>query len=75
MPRDDFGDLIAQVHMANVVALMALLKALEMSGSVRRADFVKTLEISIRSLSERNNHEIASLVGDILDRIRTQETH
>jgi hypothetical protein len=61
--------------MANVVALMALLKALEISGSVKRDVFVQTLEVSIRALSERNNHEIASLVGDILDRIRTPESH
>lgn len=75
MARDDFGDLIAQVHMANVVALMALLKALENSGSVRRPDFADALEASIRLLSKRNNHEIAALVGDILDRIRTPESH
>lgn len=73
--NENLDDLIAQVHMANVVALMALLKALEISGSVKRADFIHTLEVSIRALSERNNYEIASLVGDILNRIRTPESH
>lgn len=75
MGRDDASELIAQVHMAHVVSLMALVKSLEISGALKREDFVRVMEASINAMHERNNHEIAALVGDILDRFRSPEKH
>lgn len=42
---------------------------------VGREDFVRSLEVKIHTLAEQNNHEIAALVGDILDRICTPDSH
>jgi hypothetical protein len=75
MKREEVSELVAHVHMAHVVSLMALVKSLEMSGALKREDFVHVMETSINAMHKRNNHEIAALVGDILDRFHSPEKH
>jgi hypothetical protein len=66
-PSNELLDALADVHMANSAALLALAKTLEEAGAMKVEDYERMLRSTSESLARRGAVGPASFVDDLAD--------
>ena len=68
--NDDILDALAHMQVANNVAIMALVKALEVSGAVRAEEYEAFLRGIAARMHQKGDTGPASLLDDLADRLK-----